>query len=33
MEAKGQKSTTEQKQTPENFMGDIRRKTHRIFSF
>ncbi len=32
MEAKGQKSTTEPRQTPENFIKDIRRKTHRIFS-
>ena len=32
MEAKPQKSTAEPKQTPENFIKDIRRKTHRIFS-
>ena len=33
MEAKPQKSTIDTKQTPENFIKDIRRKTHRIFSF
>ncbi len=32
METKPQKSSQEQKQTPENFIKDIRRKTRRIFS-
>ena len=32
MERKPQKPTQEPKQTPENFIKDIRRKTRRIFS-
>lgn len=32
MEAKPQKSSAEAKQTPENFVKDIRRKARRIFS-
>lgn len=32
METKPQKSSTEPKQTPENFIKDIRRKARRIFS-
>lgn len=32
METKPQKSSPSQKQSPENFVNDIRRKTRRIFS-
>ena len=32
METKSQKPSSEQKQSPENFVKDIRRKTRRIFS-
>ena len=32
METRPQKSSQDQKQTPENFIKDIRRKTRRIFS-
>jgi transposase len=32
METKPQKPSQDQKQTPENFIKDIRRKTRRIFS-
>src|SRR5215218_2381462 len=32
METKPQKPSVEQKQTPENFIKDVRRKTRRIFS-
>ena len=32
METKPQKPSKDQKQTPENFIKDIRRKTRRIFS-
>ena len=32
METKPQKTSTEAKQTPENFVKDIRRKTRRLFS-
>jgi transposase len=32
METKPQKPSSEKKQSPENFLGDIRRKTRRIFS-
>lgn len=32
METKPQKTSSEQKQSPENFIKDIRRKTRRIFS-
>jgi transposase len=32
METKPQKTSAEQKQSPENFIKDIRRKTRRIFS-
>ena len=32
METRPQKSAQEQKQTPENFVKDIRRQTRRIFS-
>ena len=32
METRPQKSTQDQKQTPENFVKDIRRQTRRIFS-
>ena len=32
METKPQKTSREQKQTPENFIKDVRRKTRRIFS-
>jgi transposase len=32
METKSQKPSSEKKPSPENFVGDIRRKTRRIFS-